>query len=188
MSTVSDSPSLATPEQASRHNGLHLILLLACVLAAFGCWLQWRSLDSMQSTVHAQATALNRMSTDAAHIASLQATPRRASERSRRNEEFLAQVDAALAKSGLDRACWQDSLPQAPRRESNSPYVRHTTQLFLEAVNLEPFITFLWNLLHNDATLSLTALQLSAPRTDSKDDHWNAKASFTYVIYAPNSK
>ena len=167
------------------------VLVLLLIFCLWGYWLQRRSLHSMRHTVTTQSLALERMKTDAARIESLRSTPQRATDRSKPNDELLSQIDNALRKSGIPKELWQDSIPQPPRREANSPYSKMSTRLYFEQITLQQIAAFAHSLLATDPTLSLTAVRISATRNEPVSDanstkvQWNAELAVSYLVYAP---
>lgn len=161
-----------------------LITLLVVMIGL--CWLQYRGLSSLRSTYATCLAETAQMQADAAKIASLQQAPRAATGRTRANEVLLAAVENALDSSGIDRAKWQDSVPQAPVRPAQSDYRKHSTRLYLEDVDLKELAGFVRSIQTSDPTLRLSSLHLVNRVRDSGD--YDIDLALSYLVYAPQAQ
>ncbi|MCP4589439.1 MAG: hypothetical protein GY842_01715 [bacterium] len=186
---VGNEPSGRRPAHDRRPGTGLTLLAVACATLAGWWWLQQRALGSAGHALAAQAAALARMETDAEIIAQLRSAPRTAAERRRPNAELLAQIDRALAGAGVPKKLWQDSIPQAPQQLANSPYTRHTTQLYFEDITLRQATALVCRLLGEDPSLSLSSVHVSAGRGSRKNaggaPTWRIDLAVSYLTYAP---
>ncbi len=157
-------------------------LALVCLIG----FLQWRSLRSMEDTLGVATAKLEQMRTDAAKIAQLSAAPRLAAGRTRPNDEFLAQIENALSTARIDRSHWQDSNPQPPRRLANSDYKLHATNVYLEDVGLQKLAVFVHALTELDATLTVTAINLT--NRGAEKPGYDVDLSVAYRVYTPTCR
>lgn len=158
-----------------------LCLVAGCSVLAAVAWLEHRSLNRLHSAQQSKITALLHMRRDARRIAALSSVPQMAAEKTRANEELLGQVESALQKAGINAEKWLDSVPQHPQPLGDSSYRRVSTRLFLEDVTLERLTVFAHTLVDRDPSLSITALQLTAPGDDTAD-RWRVDLTVSYLV------
>jgi hypothetical protein len=168
-------------EKSSR---LRLLVVGSAVLAAaFLTWLQERVTASATDTFRVARGQLAQMHDDAQLIQQLRRTPMTAAARARSNQELLAQVEKALAAAGVDRALWQDSVPQPPTRIPNSDYMKVTTRLYFEDLTLQKVAAFSHHLRAVDPTLSVSGVNL-ANRT-SETLVFDVEVVVSYLVFTP---
>lgn len=159
-------------------------LLAGAMAAALVCTcLQWRQFHSVRDTVSTASAQLAEMRTDAAAIRSLRQVPKTASDRARTSQELLGVVEQSLRAANIDRANWQDSVPQPPRQLPNTPYRRATTRLYLDRLTLRQLAALTFDLQRRDETLSITAVDVS--RQAREEGTYNVELAVSYLIYAP---
>lgn len=156
------------------------VLTLSLMLA----WCQWRAHASLQDCVTVARTQLTRMQSDAARIQALSAAPKLAAGRARSQRALLDQIQRALSSADIDQQQWQSSTPLTPARVLDSDYVKHTTQLSLEKVELRKLATFIHGLSSRDPALSVTAIDLI--RRASGDSRFDVEVAVSHLVYAPS--
>lgn len=158
---------------------------LSTVGLASLCWFaSARSLASTQdnySTMHQQ---IKQMDADVREIERLKHAPQKATDRERANDELIAQVNAALDAAKISYEHWNDHTPYPAVRIPQTPYKRLSTRLSFTDLSLRELSTFLFSLIDADASLSLSQLHLSAPRTADKEN-WNIDLTLSYYIFTP---
>lgn len=161
------------------------LYLAAPVIVGLVAWAQWRALASRRDTLDLAHQQLAGMRSDAERIRQFREAPRAAVSRARTNEELLAQVERALSAAGIDRQRWLDSVPQPPVRDTGSPYVRHATRLYMEAIEPRQLAALVVQLESDDTTLRVSALQWAA-RPDGRA--FNAEMELSYLVFAPGAR
>jgi hypothetical protein len=170
-------------EKSSR---VQLLAVESAVLAAtLLAWLQGRATASAADTFRVAGGQLAQMRDDAQVIQKLRQTPMTAVARARTNQELLAQVEKALAATGVDRALWQDSVPQPPTRVPNSDYLKVTTRLYFGDLALQKVAAFSHHLRAVDPTLTVSAVGLSNRRSEGPE--FDVEMGVSYLVFAPGT-
>jgi len=137
------------------------------VLAAVLAWTQWHALASTRDTHRQGLAQLETMRADADQIALLRRAPQTVAGQTRTSQELLVQVAAALGAAGIDRALWNDSVPEPTVRLPQSDYRRVGTRMYLTSLTLQQLAAFVHHLESHDATLHVTAINLTNRERES---------------------
>jgi len=159
------------------------LLASALALALVWSYLQWRQCSSLRDTLDTAAARLRQMQTDAVAIQTLREAPKRATDRVRSSQELLGIVEQSLAAATIDRAQWQDSVPQPLRQIPSTPFRKATTKLYLDRLTMRQLAELTFDLQRRDPTLAVSGIDLGASGTDN--GQYNVELVVSYLIFMP---
>jgi len=169
----------------TKHSSKQQTTLMAgtFVLILMLVWFQWRVLASTNDTWSQGLTQLTSMRGDAERIAVLRQTPQTVAGQTRTSQELLGQVENALSAAGIDRSLWNDSVPEPIVRLPQSDYRRVGTRLYLTSLTLQQLAAFVHTLESGDATLHVSALNLT--NRDQESPAFDVDLVVSYLVYSP---
>jgi len=174
--------SIGAPTIYSRRR---LLLTLSAVASvAMLSWFEASGAGSARSSYVALVRQVEQMSRDTAAIQSLRQAPRLAAERERPNDELVSQINKALAGAEIPLEHWIAHDPAPAVRLPRTPYKQLSLRLSLENLSLRQLVAFAFQLVGQDASLSVYRLRLTLPRSGEKG-RWNVEMTMAYLIYAP---
>ncbi|MEM8738839.1 MAG: hypothetical protein AAGG38_10240 [Planctomycetota bacterium] len=161
-------------------------LLLA---AGFAGW-SMLHLDQARTQQRAAATQLASAQRYTQTIQKHREAPTRIADREMQLTLLARLVEHAADEAGVSRQKLDRIWPQPPRRVSDSPYLRKSTQIVVREITLPQAVTFLHQLTNTrDVSLSLDTLRLiasrEAERSNGSPETWTVEAAVSELLYQP---
>ena len=145
----------------------------------------WTVLDERRRAEGRTAEDLAACAALAAQIEALRARPRVAGSDEPPDRELAGRVERAAERVGIsrDRVALVDPAPA--RRVADSAYKEKPTRIELRGVTLRQLVTLLHRVAAEREGLRVKRLRAVAPHGEEVGDCWNAEATLSHLIYAP---
>ena len=161
--------------------------LLAFVAFALLGWSMMR-LDAAREAVIGEAGTLQDVETLARQIEAGRRVPMAVSDRELESTLLARLIEQSADQAGVPRRALDRIWPQPPRRVTDTPYLRASTQLLLREVTLPQAAKFLEYLATASRPLSIDAVRFSAPRSEptaTNAETWTLEATISHLHYQP---
>lgn len=154
-----------------------LLLLLGATWSVQG-WLQARDEAKHAAQTMADVERL------AEQIRELRTRPEVAAAEGTGRQRLGERIEYAAEHARLSQSIVETRNTREPVRITDTPYARVHTDIGLRPASLPDIVSFLYHLTDNPG-LRVTELRLRTPPGDTPPQHWEARATLTYLLYAP---
>ena len=102
------------------------------------------------------------------------------------DRELGQRIKAASAKAALPDGAMVSVALQKARRVGDTAYMEKPVELSLRRVSLPQLTMFLYHLTAG-SELTVREMRIRSPRGQDDENRWDAEATLTYLVYAPQT-
>jgi len=154
------------------------------VMVAIGALWSYRWMDEQREAAQYEANTLAECQHLAEQIEALRDKPTVASAASLDDHEILQKIAAASQQARIGDGVLAGTFPQPARSLGDTPYQIKPTSITLRGITLQQLTTLLHHL-SEQSSFNIRNLRLRTPHGETTGNLWDADATITYLIYAP---
>lgn len=156
---------------------------IALLLLLGGLWSVQGMLEARGEARRA-ARSLADVEVLAEQVRELRTRPEVAAAEGTGRQRLGERIQYAAEQSRLTQNVVETRNTREPRRITDTPYAKVHTDIGLRPAPLPDVVAFLYHLTDKPG-LRVTALHLRTPTGDAPSNHWETRATLTYLLYAP---
>ncbi|MFW5682976.1 MAG: hypothetical protein ACOC1G_08225 [Phycisphaeraceae bacterium] len=156
---------------------------IALLLVLGTLWSMQSMLDARKEA-HRAAQTLADVEILAQQVRELRTRPEVAAAEGTGRQLLGQRIQYAAENSRLNQSVVETRNTRDPRRIPDTPYARVHTDIGLRHAPLPDVVAFLYHLTDSPG-LRVTELHLRTPPGDVPPNHWDTRATLTYLLYAP---